>query len=55
LVQQDIDLETAMLQMPHGMGGYGMTPNVITQISSKVVMESPDTTLIDVMWSKQAP
>ena len=29
-----------MLQMPHGMGGYGMTPNVIAQISAKVAMSS---------------
>jgi len=27
-----------MLQMPHSMGGYGMTPNVIAQISSQVAM-----------------
>jgi hypothetical protein len=33
-----IDVATTMLQMTHSMGGYGMTPNVITQISSKVVM-----------------
>ena len=24
--------------MPHSMGGYGMTPNVIAQISAKVAM-----------------
>ena len=29
-----------MLQMPHGMGGYGMTPNVIAHISTKVAMAS---------------
>ena len=38
--QQDIDLATTMLQMPYGMGGYGMTPNVIAQISAKVAMAS---------------
>jgi hypothetical protein len=38
LVQQDIDLAITMLQMPHSMGGYGMTPNVIAQISAKVAM-----------------
>jgi hypothetical protein len=38
--QQDIDLPTTMFQIPHGMGGYGMTPNVIAQISAKVVMVS---------------
>jgi hypothetical protein len=27
-----------MLQIPHSMGGYGMTPNVIAQISAKVAM-----------------
>jgi hypothetical protein len=36
--QQDIDLATTKLQTPHGMGGYGMTPNVIAQRSAKVVM-----------------
>ena len=30
--QQDIDLTTTMFQVPHGMGGYVMTPNVIPQI-----------------------
>jgi hypothetical protein len=29
-----------MIQMPHSMGGFGMTPNVIAQISAKVVMDS---------------
>jgi hypothetical protein len=29
-----------MLQMPHDMGGYGMNPNDIAQISSKVAMSS---------------
>ena len=29
-----------MIQMPHGMGGYGMTPNAIAQISAKVAMAS---------------
>ena len=38
--QQDIDLATTMLQMPHGMGGYGMTSNVIAENSAKVAMAS---------------
>jgi hypothetical protein len=38
--QQDIDLGITILQMSHSMGGYGMTPNVIVQISSKVSMVS---------------
>jgi hypothetical protein len=29
-----------MIQMTHSMGGLGMTPNVIAQISAKVVMVS---------------
>ena len=29
-----------MLQKPHALGGYGMTPNVIAQTSAKVAMES---------------
>ncbi len=36
--QQDIDLAITMLHMPHSMGVFGMTPNVIAQISSKVAM-----------------
>jgi hypothetical protein len=36
--QQDIDLARTMLQMPHSMSGYDMTPNVIVQISTKVTM-----------------
>jgi hypothetical protein len=38
--QQDIDLAITMIQMPHSMGGFGMTPNVIAQISAKVAMAS---------------
>ena len=34
--QQDV----TMFQKPHVMGGYGMTPNTIAQISDKVVMTS---------------
>ena len=37
----DINLATAMIQMPHDRGGYGMTPNTISQISTKVVMAIP--------------
>jgi hypothetical protein len=29
-----------MIQIPHSMGDFGMTPNVIAQISAKVVMAS---------------
>jgi hypothetical protein len=36
--QQDIDLAITVLHMSHSMGGFGMTPNVITQISAKVSM-----------------
>jgi hypothetical protein len=38
--QEDVDLVITILQIPHSMGGYGMTPNVITQISSKVTMST---------------
>jgi hypothetical protein len=31
-------LGITILEMPHSMGGYGMTPNVIAQISAKVAM-----------------
>jgi hypothetical protein len=36
----DIDLATTLLQISHPMGGYGMTPNAIAQISTKVAMAS---------------
>ena len=29
-----------MLQKPHALGGFGLTPNVIAQISAKVAMTS---------------
>ena len=38
--QQDIDLVTTMFQIPHGMCGYDMTPNVIVQISPLVIQDS---------------
>jgi hypothetical protein len=29
-----------MIQIPHSMGGFDMTPNVMAQISAKVAMVS---------------
>jgi hypothetical protein len=29
-----------MLQKPHALGGFGLTPNVLAQISAKVAMAS---------------
>ncbi len=37
-LKQDYDLAVTMLQMPHALGGFGLTPNVIVQTSAKVVM-----------------
>jgi hypothetical protein len=39
-VEDDYDLEVTMLQNPHTLGGFGLTPNVLPQISSKVAMTS---------------
>jgi hypothetical protein len=35
-----VDLASTMLQMPHALGGYGMTPKTIAQISAKVATVS---------------
>jgi hypothetical protein len=39
-VQDDYDLVVTMLQKPHSLGGFGLTPNVISQTTAKVVMSS---------------
>ena len=39
-VQDDFDLAVTMLQKPHALGGFGLTPNVLAQISAKVTMTS---------------
>jgi hypothetical protein len=39
-VKNDYDLTMTMLQKPHALGGFGLTPNVITQTSVKVVLAS---------------
>ena len=38
--KSDYDLAVTRLQMPHAVGGYGMTPNTIAQTSAKVAMAS---------------
>jgi hypothetical protein len=38
--KNDYDLTVTRLQMPHTDGGFGLTPNVIAQTSSKVAMSS---------------
>ncbi len=38
--RDDYDLAVTMLQMPHTLGGFGLTPNVLAQISTKVAMAS---------------
>ena len=38
--KSDYDLAVTMLQNPHVLGGYGMTPNTIAQTSAKVDMSS---------------
>jgi hypothetical protein len=39
-VRDDYDLTVTMLQKPHARGGFGLTPNVLAQISAKVAMVS---------------
>jgi hypothetical protein len=38
--RDDYDLAVTMLQMPHALGGFGLTPNVLAQISAKVAVTS---------------
>ena len=39
-VRDDYDLAVTMLQKTHTLGGFGLTPNVLAQISAKVTMAS---------------
>jgi hypothetical protein len=39
-VKDDYDLAVTVLQKPHALGGFGLTPNVIAQTSVKVAMAS---------------
>jgi hypothetical protein len=38
--KDDHDLAMTIIQNPHSLGGFGLTPNVISQTSVKVVMAS---------------
>ena len=38
--RDDYDLAVTMLQMPHALGGFGLTPIVLIQISAKVAVTS---------------
>ncbi|MCG3769725.1 MAG: hypothetical protein JW384_00855 [Nitrosomonadaceae bacterium] len=38
--KQDYDMAVTMLQMPHALGGFGLTPNVLAQSTAKVAMSS---------------
>jgi hypothetical protein len=38
--KQDYDMAVTSLQMPHAMGGFGLTPNVLSQSTAKVRMSS---------------
>ncbi len=38
--KDDHDLVVTIIQKSHTLGGFGLTPNVITQTSAKVVMTS---------------
>ncbi len=39
-VQDDYELAVTMLQKPHALGGFGLTPNVLAQLVTKVAMTS---------------
>ena len=39
-VPDDYELVVTMLQKPHVLGGFGLTPNVLAQIAVKVAMAS---------------
>jgi hypothetical protein len=39
-VDDDYDLAVTMLQKPHALGGFDLTPNVLAQISVTVAMAS---------------
>ncbi len=41
-----------MLQKPHALGGFGLTPNVLAQISAKVAMASNLKTGYDILVNK---
>ncbi len=38
--KDDYELVVTVLQKPHAIGGFGLTPNVIAQTSAKVAMAS---------------
>ena len=38
--KQDYDMAVTMIQLPHAMGGFGLTPNVLAQHTAKVTMSS---------------
>jgi hypothetical protein len=38
--KDDHDLAVTIIQKPHALGGFGLTPNVIAQTSAKVAMAS---------------
>ena len=44
--KQDYDMDVTMLQIPHGMGGFGLTPNVLAQSTAKVAMASRFVTFV---------
>jgi hypothetical protein len=46
-VKDDYDLTVTMLQKPHALGGFGLTPNVLAQISAKVATSSRFLQLVD--------
>ena len=35
-VEDDYELAVTMLQKPHALGGFGLTPNVLAQMAVKV-------------------
>jgi hypothetical protein len=51
--QDDYELTVTMLQMPHALGGFGLTPNVLAQIAAKVGMASRFLKLVGSLTSEE--
>ena len=51
--KDDYDLAVTMLQKPHALGGFGLTPNVIAQVSTKVAMASRFLQLVGYLPQKE--
>ena len=53
--QDDYELAVTMLQKPHALGGFGLTPNVLAQIAVKVAMASRFLKLVGSLPPEEQP